>query len=41
MLRLTDITKEYKVASGSVHALKGISLEFRKSEFVCILGPCG
>lgn len=41
MLRLTDITKEYKVASGSVHALKGISLEFRKSEFVCILGPSG
>ena len=41
MLRLTDITKEYKVTSGSVHALKGISLEFRKSEFVCILGPSG
>ena len=41
MLKLTDIKKEYKVASGSVHALKGISLEFRSSEFVCVLGPSG
>ena len=41
MLRLTDITKEYKAASGSVHALKGINLTFRASEFVCVLGPSG
>ena len=41
MLKLTDITKEYKAASGSVHALKGVSLEFRASEFVCVLGPSG
>ena len=41
MLRLTAITKEYKAASGSVHALKGVSLEFRASEFVCVLGPSG
>lgn len=41
MLRLTDITKDYKVASEYVHALKGVSLDFRKSEFVCILGQSG
>ncbi len=41
MLKLTDIKKDYKVASGAVHALKGVSLEFRRSEFVCILGPSG
>ncbi len=41
MLKLTNITKDYKVASNYVHALKGISLEFRKNEFVCILGPSG
>ena len=41
MLKLTAITKEYKAASGSVHALKGVSLEFRASEFVCVLGPSG
>lgn len=41
MLTLKNITKDYKVASSSVHALKGVSLEFRKSEFVCILGQSG
>ena len=41
MLKLKDIKKDYKVASEYVHALKGVSLDFRKSEFVCILGPSG
>lgn len=41
MLKLTDIRKDYKVASDYVHALKGVNLEFRKSEFVCILGQSG
>lgn len=41
MLVLKDIKKEYKVADSTVHALKGISLSFRKSEFVSILGPSG
>ncbi len=41
MLKLTNITKDYKIASGVVHALKGVSLEFRKNEFVCILGQSG
>ncbi|MDE6058584.1 MAG: ABC transporter ATP-binding protein/permease [Clostridia bacterium] len=41
MLRLTDIKKDYKVASEYVHALKGVSLDFRASEFVCILGQSG
>ncbi len=41
MLKLTGITKDYKIAAGVVHALKGVSLEFRKNEFVCILGASG
>ena len=41
MLKLTNITKDYKVADTVVHALKGVSLNFRKSEFVSILGPSG
>ena len=41
MLKLSGITKEYKVASGTVHALKGVSLAFRENEFVCVLGPSG
>ena len=41
MLRLTNITKDYPVAGEYVHALKGVSLSFRKNEFVSILGPSG
>ncbi|MDE6584412.1 MAG: ABC transporter ATP-binding protein, partial [Anaeroplasmataceae bacterium] len=41
MLRLENIIKNYKVADTEVQALKGISLAFRKNEFVSILGPSG
>jgi len=41
MLKLIDIKKDYKVADTKVHALKGISVSFRKNEFVSILGPSG
>ncbi len=41
MLKLKGIKKDYKVADGYVHALKGIDLDFRKNEFVCILGQSG
>ena len=38
MLRLTSVTKDYKVADTSVRALNEISLSFRKNEFVSVLG---
>ena len=41
MLKLKGITKDYAVGEENVHALKGIDLEFRESEFVAILGPSG
>lgn len=41
MLRISDLKKDYAVAGEPVHALKGISVNFRKSEFVSILGPSG
>ena len=41
MLRLKNITKDYGGADNTVHALKGISLDFRKNEFVSILGQSG
>ena len=41
MLELRNISKDYKVADSSVHALKELSLNFRKNEFVSILGPSG
>ena len=41
MLELRQITKDYTSSVETVHALKGIDLSFRKSEFVAILGPSG
>jgi len=41
MLELKKITKDYPAGDGTVHALQGIDLKFRKSEFVSILGPSG
>ena len=41
MLELKNITKVYGTASEEVKALKGISLIFRESEFVSILGASG
>lgn len=41
MLELKNIRKDYPAGGDTVHALKGISLSFRKNEFVSILGPSG
>ncbi len=41
MLELTNITKVYPMAGETIEALKGVSLNFRKNEFVSILGPSG
>lgn len=41
MLKLVDIKKDYITGDTAVHALKGISVEFRDSEFVSILGQSG
>ena len=41
MLELKDIKKTYITGDEKVEALKGISLKFRESEFVSILGQSG
>lgn len=41
MLQLKNIKKDYLAGDGTVHALKGIDLQFQESEFVSILGPSG
>lgn len=41
MLELKNIKKDYPTGGEVVHALKGVSLSFRKSEFVSILGQSG
>ncbi len=41
MLQLCNIKKDYKVGDSTVAALKGVSLAFRRNEFVSILGASG
>lgn len=41
MLQLKNIVKEYPTGETKVKALKGISVAFRKNEFVSVLGPSG
>ena len=41
MLVLKNITKDYIAGDSTVNALKGVSLAFRESEFVSILGQSG
>lgn len=41
MLQLKDIKKYYKVGETTTKALDGVSVAFRKKEFVAILGPSG
>ena len=41
MLQLKNIEKIYAMGDNKVHALKGVTINFRKNEFVSILGPSG
>ena len=41
MLQLKNIVKNYAEGDNTVRALRGVSLDFRKSDFVSILGPSG
>ena len=42
MLKLVNIVKDYIMKDQEpVHALKGLSINFRRNEFVAILGPSG
>ena len=41
MLKLVNIRKNYYAGSTTVEALNGVSIEFRKNEFVSVLGQSG
>ena len=41
MLQLKNITKDYVLGDTKVKALRGVSIDFRESEFVAILGQSG
>lgn len=41
MLSLKNIVKDYPVGDETVHALRGVSIDFRENEFVAVLGQSG
>ena len=41
LIRLRGVTRTYQVGARTFHALRNVSLEFERGEFVAIVGPSG
>ncbi len=41
IIRLTDIAKAYKIGTEEIHALRSVSLDIFKNEYVALMGPSG
>jgi putative ABC transport system ATP-binding protein len=41
VLRIVDVVKNYYLEGGTVHALRGVSLEVEEGDFVALMGPSG
>lgn len=41
VIHCVDVRKEYRMGTQTVHALRGISFEIRRNEYVAIMGPSG
>ena len=41
LIRTSGLTKEYRMAGTVVHALREVSFDIRKGEFVAVMGPSG
>lgn len=41
LIKLTDIGRRYVIGSETIHAIKSVSLNIQKGEFVALMGPSG
>ena len=41
LIRLTKISRRYQMGAETIHALREVSLEIRRGEYVAIMGPSG
>jgi putative ABC transport system ATP-binding protein len=41
VIQIHDLTRSYIMGSETVHALRGVSLEIRRNEYLAIMGPSG
>src|SRR5690606_8369442 len=41
LISLKDIGKKYRIGSEVIHALRSVTLDIRKGEFVALMGPSG
>jgi putative ABC transport system ATP-binding protein len=41
IIRIHDLTREYRMGSERILALRGVTLEIRRNEYVAIMGPSG
>ncbi len=41
VIRIRELTRHYDMGGETIHALRGVSLEIRRNEYVAIMGPSG
>jgi putative ABC transport system ATP-binding protein len=41
LLRIRDLTRRYDLGGETIHALRGVSLDIHRNEYVAVMGPSG